>query len=468
MASGDSSKLHCHFQARCDRPSSSEWPSLRSRCACARFSPDTKHLAIAAISLIDTVNMHPFVYVLAAMPLLPYLSSGLRVEHLAIPALAGWAVLHARRVHVETLGLIGGIVVGCMATAVFSTRSFETGMMADPLSQFIRIVLPAFGFMALLVVLPQDAECSVLAAKALTITGALTAVFTAAALANGTAADLLPLWVQGGEGGTWLNSQDVGRFTGIFNQPIEAGVFYSVALISAVHVWRYSRFSRILLIICFVAIGFGGSASLSKNFIVLGAAGALSYAFMCRLVSRSIAIGLAIPILIASSLALDKLNLTYLTSLQDLYYQGGLVAALSAGRFGSEEGSVSILFDNLISSGDWITGKGLGSQLPLDNGFLEYFYQGGIVALVGYLVSIGILALIGWRHRHRADGKLLLVVSGYIWLASTGGPVLTANRAGVEIMLLAAACLIGIRKAVEVEAARASLGLSGHLRRPYL
>lgn len=395
--------------------------------------------------------MHPFILVLVAMPLLPYLTSGVRVEHLALPALAGWAMLHARRIHPDTVWLVGGILLACLATAVLSRLSYETGMMADPTSQFIRLIMPAFMLVAFLVNLPQNAECSVMVGKGLVLVGAATALFTAATLVNGTAADLLPFWVQGGEGGTWLSSQDVGRYTGIFNQPIEAGIFYSIALISAVHVWRYSDFSRPVIVLCMAAIIFGGSASLSKNFIVLGAAGALGYAFICGLLSRSLALFLAVPILLASPMALERVNFNYITSLQDLYYQGGVLAALSAGRFGSEEGSVSILLENLIASGDWVTGKGLGSQLPLDNGFLEYFYQGGIISLAGYLVTLATLALIGWRHRQRADGRLLLIISGYVALASTGGPVLTANRAGVEVVLLAVACIIGIRQAIAFE-----------------
>ena len=395
--------------------------------------------------------MYPFLYFLVAVPLLPYLTSGVRVEHLALPALAGWAMLHARRVHTDTLLTVAGIMGACLAAALFSSFSYETGMMADPLSQFIRILMPAFMLIAFPVVLPQDANCSVLAAKAITVAGALTGAFTAATLVSSFAADLLPLWVQGGEGGTWLSSQDVGRYTGIFNQPIEAGIFYSVALISAVHTWRYSTFPRMIIIVCIAAIIFGGSASLSKNFIVLGFGAALGYAFMSGLLSRSLALALSVPILIASPMALEKVNLSYIRSLQDLYYQGGFLAALSAGRFGTEDGSVSILFDLLVSSGGWITGKGLGSQLPLDNGFIEYFYQGGIVALVGYLLTLSVFSYIGWRNRRRADGRLLLVLAGYIWLASTGGPVLTANRAGVEIVLLAVASVVGLRQARMIE-----------------
>jgi hypothetical protein len=203
--------------------------------------------------------------------------------------------------------------------------------------------------------------------------------------------------------------------------------------------------SRSLVFAAMALIAFGGAASLSKNFIVLGAAAALGYAFMIKLVSRTSLVLLSLPIIAAAPLALERFNPIYFESLKYLYYDSGAFAALSAGRFGYDEASVSILFDSLVSTGDWLVGRGLGSQAPLDNAFLEYLYQGGIVALAGYVVALTVLTFYAWTNRTHRDGKLLLVLLAYVWLGSTGGPTITASRAGVALLLLISACLIGIR-----------------------
>lgn len=390
------------------------------------------------------MSVIPYLLILSA--LLPYLPYGLRVEHVLIPALVAWPILGAKRVHAETSLIVGGLTLGALAAAFFSQYSIETGADAEPLSQFVRLILPAFGMMVLPTVLPQRENVALEVSEAATIIGALAATFTALSLVSSYAQTLLVFWVQGQAGSVWSSAFDIGRYTGIFNQPIEAGIFYSLCLIGAVHAYRYGKMNRLLLLLAMALIVFGGSASLSKNFIVLGAACAVGYAFMNKLLSRSLLVILSIPIIAAAPMGLQRLNINYITSLRDLYSDQGLIGALSAGRFGSEGGSVSMLFQSLVVSGDWWTGRGLGSQLPLDSGYLEYFYQGGILSLAGYLLALVTLSIYGWRNRAHRDGQLLMVLMAYIWLSSAGGPTITASRTGILVLIFASACLVGIRQ----------------------
>lgn len=390
------------------------------------------------------MSVIPYLLILSA--LLPYLPYGLRVEHVLIPALIAWPILGAKRVHAETSLIVGGLTLGALAAAFFSQYSIETGADAEPLSQFVRLILPAFGMMVLPTVLPQRENIALEVSEAATIIGALTATFTALSLVSSYAQTFLVFWVQGQEGSVWSSAFDIGRYTGIFNQPIEAGIFYSLCLIGAVHAYRYGKMNRFVLVLAMALIVFGGSASLSKNFIVLGAACAVGYAFMNKLLSRSLLVILSIPIIAAAPMGLQRLNINYITSLRDLYSDQGLIGALSAGRFGSEGGSVSMLFESMIVSGDWRTGRGLGSQLPLDSGYLEYFYQGGILSLAGYLLALVTLSIYSWRNRAHRDGQLLMVLMAYVWLSSAGGPTITASRTGIVVLIFVSACLVGIRQ----------------------
>ena len=386
----------------------------------------------------------PYILILSA--LLPYLPYGLRVEHVLVPALLLWPIFSAKRVHVETPLIVGGLMLGALAAAYFSQQSLETGADADPLSQFVRLLLPVFGLMVLPSVLPQQDNVAVKVSEAAVVAGALAATFTALSLFSNLAQTLLTFWVQGQEGSVWQSAYDVGRYTGIFNQPIEAGIFYSVCLIGAVHAYRYGKMNRIFLLLAMALIIFGGTASLSKNFIVLGTACAVGYAFLNKLLSRSLLVILSIPIIAAAPMGLQRLNINYITSLRDLYLDQGIIGALSAGRFGSEGGSVSMLFESLLVSGDWLTGRGLGSHLPLDSGYLEYFYQGGILSLAGYVLALAVLSKYGWANRTHRDGPLLMVLMAYIWLSSAGGPTITASRTGIIVLILVCACLVSIRR----------------------
>lgn len=120
--------------------------------------------------------------------------------------------------------------------------------------------------------------------------------------------------------------------------------------------------------------------------------------------------------------------------------------ALTAGRLGSSDTEVSQLFAQLWTQGHWVYGRGVGSQLPLDNGYLEYFYQGGVLALCGYVVSLVALALPAVAHARRIEGKLLFYLLLFVVIASLGGPVVTANRANVTLMLLMVACIVTMRR----------------------
>ena len=116
--------------------------------------------------------------------------------------------------------------------------------------------------------------------------------------------------------------------------------------------------------------------------------------------------------------------------------------ALTAGRLGAGDTEVSLLFSELWSQGFWVFGRGLGSHLPLDNGYLEYFYQGGILSLLGYIYFLVALYLSGVNEKSSLHGKLMNSLLFFIAVASLGGPVVTASRANIALILLVIACTV--------------------------
>ena len=375
---------------------------------------------------------------------MPYLPGGLRMEHIIAPALALWAILRARSVHMEVALPVLALGVSLFAVIVSSIFSHSAGLMAEPLTYFIRLLTPTLLIMGMPNVLAPISNATLSTAKATVVAASVVAILTLVSSFVPIVLEFLTFWIRSEEGSTWMISQEVGRNSGIFNQPLEAGLFYSVALLCLVYAWSFSKWSKLILSLFLIAILIGGALSLSKNFLVLGVGLAIAYAFMMKVISARTVILLGVPLVLLAPSAY-KFNYNYFDSLYTLYYEGGLVAAVSAGRFGLNESEVSILFQQLWTSGDWLTGRGLGSHLPLDNGYLEFFYQGGVIALIGYIVALGAITIHAASNSTRPEGKILLVVSIYIWLASLGGPVISAGRANVALLLLTAACLVDLR-----------------------
>lgn len=370
----------------------------------------------------------------------------MRGEHVIAPLLALWAALRARTVHWEVAVPVLALGISLIAVIGSSFLSLTTGLMADPLIYFIRLVTPMLLIMGMPSALAIVQNPTLGAAKIIVILATGVAMLTLAGTYVPAVMDVITLWVRTEEGSTWMISQDVGRNSGIFNQPLEAGLFYSVALFSFVHVWRWSGWSRWLMTLCLVGILVGGVLTLSKNFLLLGIGLAIVYSLMIGALSGRVAILIGIPLVIFAPAATYQINANYFDSLDRLYRDGGWLAAISAGRFGLDESDVAGLFQELWRSGDWLRGRGLGSHLPLDNGYLEFFYQGGIVALIGYLVSLSSLTIYALAHRARTEGQLLLIILVYTWLASLGGPVISAGRANVALLLLVSACLADLRR----------------------
>lgn len=382
---------------------------------------------------------------LLASALLPYLPGSLRVEHLTVPLAAAIAVFAARRAHFESAGSTAALLLALVALALTSSSSWETGLMADPASYFVRLAMPALMFLAFPTLLSGVPDVLLRTTKATMIAAIAIVTFTLISPYSEFTSNLLMLWVQADEGSVFNLARDVGRNTAIFNQPLEAGIFFSVALISVVHVWRFGNAHLLFRLAGLAAAMIGGVLCLSKNFIVLGTACAILYSLTSGLVSWKTAVALALPVVVLVPPAAYQFNENYFRALEDLYLEGGFFAAVTAGRFGLAESEVSRLFTDLWLSGDWVQGRGLGAHLPLDSGYLEYLYQGGIVAMIGYVVPLLLLFFFGWRNRRRYGGDLLIILIIYVVFASIGGPVISANRASVAVILLISACVVTVR-----------------------
>jgi hypothetical protein len=392
--------------------------------------------------------MIPFAIMASAM--MPYLFSGLRVEHIVVPVFAALTLLMSGKdgqlnadsrvllfvaLFVLWAGLAGGVL-----GSVFSD---VTGFDARPEAMFLRLCMPVlmlFSFVRLLLYVPAPLETTARAIVWMAILAGLCAVLSALI----DLSSLFAPWVQQDSGSVWENSVAIGRYPGLFNQPLEAGIFYSVALFAQVYLIKFARRNIVVTALGLAVIVAGGMVSFSKNFSLLGVAVALLFAMWINLVGLWAVLLMLIGGAVAIPLVISGLNPAYFDSLADLYREGGILMAISAGRLGSSETGVSKLFADLWERDAWILGRGLGSHLPLDSGYLEYFYQGGVLAITGYLAFLVVLAVAAIRYRTTAGGKLIGCLLVLAAAGSVGGPVITASRASVAFMLLLAAAFASI------------------------
>lgn len=382
----------------------------------------------------------------------PYLTAGLRFDHVAILLLGAVSVLLVllmrATVPIRFQILITILLVGAVITMISDSIVAPKYRLASYTSGIGRMLLPAVIMLICAFLLAKKRALDEAHAKyyfsVIVWVAALSGFITVLSL-------FLDLsWIEsfysvGGEAGVWSQAKSLGRYTGLFNQPLEAGVFYSTALFVVVFITHSSvkvNWNKTFFLVLIVA---GGALSLSKNFMVVGSVLSLYllYSLSKKVFFRTLVVALfAIFLIGLAFLTFSEDSLYFIESLIDIYENDGLMSAMTAGRFGGFEGEktdVEILFSRLFDISP-LTGFGVNTQLPLDNGYLEYGYQGGIFAMMSNVMFF--VVLLFYSLRSVSDySKLLFVLAIYGLIASMGGPVITANRANISYVFCICICL---------------------------
>lgn len=254
------------------------------------------------------------------------------------------------------------------------------------------------------------------------------------------------------EQSVWYAAENIGRYNGIFNQPLEAGNFYSTALIALIMLNRLFQYDGSKYLVALIFIVIGGTLSLSKNFVILGVfIGTLLYFNLSRRRWYIYLIALSFLGISLFFVVYFFMGDAYRDSFITLYQNDGLVSLITAGRFGDEVTEVQRLFALFFQDG-FYRGFGLGSQATLDNGFLEYAYQGGVAAIFFYCLFYFIAMTYSVLNFNSGYSKVALALLSYGFLASIGGPVITANRSNIGYIFLLCGCVIatqGVTKSMQ-------------------
>ncbi|WP_124771942.1 hypothetical protein [Micromonospora inaquosa] len=388
----------------------------------------------------------------------PYLAGGIRTEQVAV---YGAAVLLCAlglwsRVSLTTAG---GVVVA-LHLAVVGVATI--GVVFPPLNPTLHsvgsltggydsLLLPLAVVLVLAMLVGSGANPAALLRSVCIVTVWAMAANTVVAIysISSNSTTVLALFRLFGEGESVADrAERMGRYSGIFNQPAEAGLLYSVALLAAIYLYRdhIPKFT-----VSVAALTIGGTLSVSKIFLLVGAPIALAQILLVPGRRRRM-----------WSLALTAVSVGLLTQLDVLERwdgrdfllrllpgagQGDQVTLYTAGRFGEHSSLnevVGAAFD--ISP---MTGAGVrGLQLPYDNGWVEALVIAGVIGVVLHTALLAAL-FVGWLHGRSARpesvlaGGLVLAVVG----ASFGLPAITANRCATIVWLLLGLLLVVARPA---------------------
>ena len=382
---------------------------------------------------------------------LPYVPAGYRVEHVLAPLIAfnAFCFLISRQVGILRwiLAPLLALLIGVIATVLGSIISQKTGTEASPANMFVRLAMPPLLLICFIYLIEKNNIAFRSIVEAIFFSSIVIAALSLLSISS-TLSEFFHPFVA--EDGVWRGSRGTGRYPGIFNQPIEAGLYFGLATLCLAYVYKVSKMQPLLLAVGFLAILLGGSVSLSKTFFLgLVVVTLFLIALKKWRIVATVAIG-AVPAIAVAYYLLDPSG-AYFNSLLTLLQENGPIAAITAGRFGMTDAGGSEMARQLMeaasrSQQNFFLGFGLGSFMPLDSGFFEYAYQGGIVALFGYLSFFAFFFWLSFRHRSSDYGKLLFFVTLFALLASFGGPTLTANRAGYLLLLLLAGALVEARR----------------------
>ena len=225
----------------------------------------------------------------------------------------------------------------------------------------------------------------------------------------------------------------MGRHSGIFNQPMEAGLTYSLGLLSWGYLKRVSAKTGFTDYLTLFALIVGGALSVSKVFILGGIPLFVLYWNPVRTFKKHLNFRFVLAAIIGCCVILWMVQFWagwgYFVRLFEITGETNLVVLYTGGRFGIEGISMVDTFARIWQEAP-LQGFGFGAVSCFDNGYLEFFLQGGLVALLGYLT---LLVIFFWQGFYGLlngyeEGRLLLAYFVLVMGGSLGAPVITINR----------------------------------------
>lgn len=236
-------------------------------------------------------------------------------------------------------------------------------------------------------------------------------------------------------------AEELGRFSGIFNHPAEAGLVYSLALLLAV--WIYSQKpGRLYPVVVIIAIG--GILTVSKIFIFIGLPLSVWYLFRSynitgKLLTAFGTIGL-FAVVAGTGFVQQWSGFNYFARLFEVP-EGNAIEFYTAGRW--DQGSTMRTVIRTVLEFRPLTGFGFGGlQVAYDSAWTEIVV---VTGLLGAILMSVVFVLLFRQARTTSDSEmrtLTYLVALLLIGASLGIPALTVNRAATLVWIIVALLLL--------------------------
>ncbi|MDT0193788.1 hypothetical protein Q9R30_00280 [Arthrobacter sp. AB6] len=406
-------------------------------------------------SFTATVNTAPkrfplfLVGVLTAAAFGPYVTGNIRTEQLAVYGAAAVLLpftVAFTRPYIPVILPWSGLILASVMGLIPPTAHSSNYPPANMLSSIDNLFLPLVVMLLVWSVVPVSmaARALHLAAAAVAVGAALNGVLGIIGTRMDLSGYLRIFWGGGGGEGetTAERAAELGRLSGIFNQPAEAGVVYGMAGILAV--WRFRRRPKMMVLIL-TLICIGGLLCVSKVFIFGGLPLILGYVWVSRTGARKLwalfSAAVAAAGVAQSGFLQQWTGFNYLARLFVPAENQGLVEFYSAGRWNAEAAMLDV-FEAVFRTRA-LLGFGLGGLgVSYDSAWTEAVVLAGVAGLV--LLAFVYLGL-WWMARRIEDAGVRMLgifITLFLAGASLGIPSLTVNRASTIVWVVLA--LLGL------------------------
>jgi hypothetical protein len=228
-----------------------------------------------------------------------------------------------------------------------------------------------------------------------------------------------------------------GRFSGIFNQPMEAGVAYSLGLMIWLYLMSYRRKVVMRNVLGMILLVAGGLLTVSKVFLFGGLPLFLLGVFLNKNVRNTLLKIIFIITIVGYGAYYFFLKtwtgfdylLRFFGSNQDF------ITLLTAGRFG--DNSQQAEFFAVAWKDNWLLGQGFGAYEIYDSAYFNIFANGGLIGMVLYvlvlLMLVTLCVLYVSNQGFTPETKLFLGIVIMVTFAGFGAPVFTLNRVSILV-----------------------------------
>lgn len=232
-----------------------------------------------------------------------------------------------------------------------------------------------------------------------------------------------------------------GRYTGIFNQPMESGLAYSIGVLGWLYLIEKQSKITIKNLAGIILLMIGGVASVSKVFILGGFLLFCWGAFRNKGVRKSLVkVMFILTPLVIGAYQLLKQNWSGMDYLMRFFtiQDGQLLDTLTSGRFGGVN-TMQTLFSSIWHDHPFV-GLGLGQNDVADSQWFQIFGSSGAIGFMIFIAFTGILIKKALEYRvfmkGAGESKLFesLVILSVI--AGIGAPVFTLNRSSSVLWVL--------------------------------